>query len=188
MPKLQYERLRGIDFGVSRTVACVAVPWFETGKRSITPRDAELVCQVCHAPETLTLPVSTFALQAKQFSELLRNHPAEVGELIRRVGEWRDKQTRSQAGLARRLIEIAKTRYPDEPLSYELLGRISKAEGIDIGSAGKTEIRRALTTIRKEVEEMERNTPKATDEQIAAQLAEQGLIVRKKARKRTLGG
>lgn len=181
MPKEQYDRPRGISFGVSRTFDLVAVPWLQTGKRALSAEDAELICGVCHLPEKLTH--EGFKYYAQRFAGLLRDHPAEVGELINLVGTWGAKQAKSKTGRARRVIEVAMTRRPGAVLSPELLRLVAKEEDIDLSDVGPAYLRGRINDIRREVEAMAKNTPRMTDAQIDAQLAAQRPLVQNKVRK-----
>lgn len=156
MPKYSYERPRGIDFGISRIVAKVVVPWLETGKRQLTASEAELVALVCGQPATLVHPnfaKPPIAIPAK-FSELLSRCPTEVGDLIARIGRWKDKQEGSKLGRARRVIEVAMTKRPGLELSIDTLVRVAKEEGIDTSDISPTYYRGRLVDIRKEIAAM----------------------------------
>lgn len=180
MPLEHYKRPKGLSFGVSRTFDAVARPWFQTGRRKLKPADAELVCLVCHVQEIISH--SGFRDEAIRFSDLLRDHQAEVGELIRRVGKWRKKQETTKTGRARRVIEFAMTRYPNGTLSIELLRYVAEREKINDGDISDEYLRGRLAEIRREIEELTAATPKWTHEEIDAYLARKS-IVQKQSKK-----
>ena len=174
MPLQHYDRPKGISFGISRTFDTVARPWLETGRRKLKPADAEFVCTVCHTPEILSHP--NFGDEATRFSVLLRDYQAEVGELIRRVGEWRKKQEATKTGRARRLIELALTRYPNETFSIELLRRLAKREKINDRDFSPDYLRGRLAEIRREVEKLQLRVARWTPEEIDAHLARKSIV------------
>ncbi len=100
-----YERPRGITFGVALTFKKVAQPWLETGKRALEAGEAEFICMVCDHPHLLAH--DGFREVAQRFAELLRDHPEDVGTLIVLIAKWRAKRSKSKSGRARTAIEIA---------------------------------------------------------------------------------
>lgn len=161
MPKLTYERPRGLDWGVDRVFACAVVPFLETGRRRLTRAEAELVTIVCCQPLTLTLPnfVAPPLNMAARFAALLQREPQEVGELVRRIGAWHAKQAKSKKGRARRVIEIAMTKRPGQVLSFNLLQKVAEQERIDLRDISDQYLRGRLSEIRKEVEAMRQSAP-----------------------------
>jgi hypothetical protein len=174
MPLEHYERPKGISFGVSRTFDVVARPWLETGRRKLKPADAELICLVCSFQEILSH--SAFRDTAIRFSDLLRDHQAEVGELIQRVGKWRKKQETTKTGRARRVIEFAMTRYPGETLSLKLLRSVAEREKINDRDISAEYLRGRLAEIRREIEELTAASRKVTPQEIDAYLARKSIV------------
>ena len=105
MSRENYERPKGITFGVHRTFKEVGQPWLKTGKRALEAGEAEFVCMVCDHPHLLAH--DGFRDVAQRFAELLRDHPKDTGELISKVAVWRAKRSKSKSGRARTAIEIA---------------------------------------------------------------------------------
>ena len=97
-----YERPKGITFGVHRTFKKVAQPWLKTGKRALEAGEAEFVCMVCDHPHLLAH--DGFREVAQRFAELLRDHPKDTGELISKVAVWRAKRSKSKSGRSRRIL------------------------------------------------------------------------------------
>ena len=172
-----YERPKGITFGVHRTFKEVAQPWLESGKRALEAGEAEFVCMVCDHPHLLAH--DGFREVAQRFAELLRDHPKDTGELISKVAVWRAKRSKSKSGRARTAIEIAYARHPDKPLSNRLVCEVAAAEGINLLDVSQAYIRGRLNDIRREVEDdlARLETPeerKANDEWVDACLAKRG--------------
>ena len=169
-----YERPKGITFGVHRTFKEVAQPWLQTGKRALEAGEAEFVCMVCDHPHLLAH--DGFREVAQRFAELLRDHPKDTGELISKVAVWRARQSKTKGGRARLAIEIAMTRHRDKPLSNQLVCEVAAAEGINLLDVSQEYIRGRLNDIRREVEDDRARlaTPearKAADEWADARIA-----------------
>ena len=145
-----YERPKGIKFGTRRTFEEVAQRWLKAGKRALDAPKAEFVCMVCDHPHLLAH--DAFRDEAQRFSDLLRDHPEEVGTLIVLVAKWRAKQIKTKLGRARLAVEIAMTRHPDETLDSKLVCRVAEAEGIDLRDVSPDYIRGRVNDIRREVE------------------------------------
>jgi hypothetical protein len=175
MSSENYERPKGLTFGVHRTFKEVAQPWLESGKRALEAGEAEFVCMVCDHPHLVAH--DGFREVAQRFADLLRDHPKDTGELISKVAVWRARQSKTKGGRARLAIEIAMTRHRDKPLSKELVRKVAEAEGINLRDVSPDYIRGRLNDIRREMEDdlARLETPEArkaavewTDARIAA--------------------
>ena len=177
MSRENYERPKGITFGVHRTFKEVGQPWLKTGKRALEAGEAEFVCMVCDHPHLLAH--DGFREVAQRFAELLRDHPKDTGELISKVAVWRARQSKTKGGRTRLAIEIAMTRHRDKPLGKELVRKVAEAEGINLRDVSPDYIRGRVNDIRREVEDdlARLETPeerKANDEWVDACLAKRG--------------
>jgi len=174
MPKLNYERPRGLDFGVSRIFNRVARPLLETRRCLLTAKDAEFVCSICSCTAQLTHPGVEHSRE--KFVALLEAQPEQVGILITAVGAWRSKELTSKTGRARRIIEIAMTQRPNDPeLSHGLMQRVAAEAGIDFTDISEAYLRGRLNDIRREVREEDAAARVVSDEEIDAYLATLGI-------------
>lgn len=94
-----------------------------------------------------------------------------------RVAKWRERQRRTKTGRARRVIEIALTRYRSEELSSTLLYDIAKAEKIDLSEVSLNYLRGRVDEVRREVKEEEEDARArmATAAEIAELIAKQNV-------------
>jgi hypothetical protein len=132
--------------------------------------EAEFVVCVCHYPHALANPVFGFH---PRLASLIARAPADVGELIRIVGKWRAKQSRTKLGRARHVIERAMTMHPDKPLGKVLLRRIADAEKINLRDVSPEYLRGRVNDVRAEFEKLRASIPPATSEETAALIAAQ---------------